>query len=439
MYEDILNLPEETGRLGTMVAISDLIHEAERLEAARAAKAAELLELRAQTAELFGSALEAAGNDEGTVSAAKAMWERDPQTAAQAIAGCSIEDAVSAAGCNQYKHKPGCPEADSTEDSEDRSWADKSNYTKLKSTIATAKKARERYNESPSQENSAFLSTATARVKKYAESLISENKKIFDRLNKEGMSKQDDYELGERRPYSVLIDGQRAYANFIGAANYLKNNANGERAEEALRDIETSAKELAALDAELTKILKSHNKNDDEAKATHEPTIEDLLVGDLVQAAGCNQYKHKPGCPEADENNPGEIKRNSGKRIVSRKIEKSFFFPTEDEARRFNIAKDTFLEELDPDGYLPETEYRNKKRYVVFGNLFIKNKESKGKMFTNLSDEDYRDLWNAENEVAGAYLDFNEQMTPENLEAILKREREYDKVRLKLEKKYLKD
>lgn len=339
MYEELLNLPEETGRLGTMVAISDLIHETERLEAARAAKEAELLELRAQTAELFGSALEAAGNDEGTVSAAKAMWERDPQTAAQAIAGCSIEEAVSAArGCNQYKHKPGCPEEDSTEHSNDRSWADKSNYTKLKSTIETAKKARERYNESPSQENSAFLSTATARVKKYAESLISENKKIFDRLNKEGMSKQDDYELGERRPYSVLIDGQRAYANFIGAANYLKNNANGERAEEALRDIETSAKELADLDAELTKILKSHNKKDDEAKASHEPSIEELLVGDLVQAAGCNQYKHKPGCPEAEGGDPMKNMPNKQKYELFRGAWASAVDKNTGETIRFQIT-----------------------------------------------------------------------------------------------------
>lgn len=122
MYEELLNLPEETGRLGTMVAISDLIHEAERLEAARAAKEAELLELRAQTAELFGSVLEAAGNDEGTVSAAKAMWERDPQTAAQAIAGCSIEEAVSAArGCNQHKHKPGCDAENNSSDTESSS------------------------------------------------------------------------------------------------------------------------------------------------------------------------------------------------------------------------------------------------------------------------------------------------------------------------------
>lgn len=112
MYEDILNLPEETGRLGTMVAVSDLIEEVETLDAARAVKEAELLELRAQTAELFGSALEEAGHDEEAVTAAKAAWLRDPETAAQAIAGCSIEEAVRAAGCNQYKHKPGCPQAD---------------------------------------------------------------------------------------------------------------------------------------------------------------------------------------------------------------------------------------------------------------------------------------------------------------------------------------
>lgn len=398
MFKELLNLPEDAGQLSTVEAVSSLIAETERIEAARAAKEANLMELRASTAELFGSALEGEGHDEEAVRAAMAAWLRDPETAAQAIAGCSsieeaveaanpygcnqyghreghgeegepqnnvdqnskssdkkkeedteqeyknnlrkaqeeqqrwrkswlvsiksgdekgekiayknlnkatdevnklkrikylkdtgsksgarfeslekllsddtvktthepsieellVGDLVQAAGCNQYKHKPGCPQADSTEHSNDRSWADKSNYTKLKSTIETAKKARERYNESPSQENSAFLSTATARVKKYAESLISENKKIFDRLNKEGMSNQDDYELGERRPYSVLLDGQRSYSNFIGAANYLKNNASGERAEEALRDIETSAKELADLDAELTKILKSH-------------------------------------------------------------------------------------------------------------------------------------------------------------------------------------
>lgn len=54
-------------------------------------------------------------NDE-FLQAARKAWRRDPESAAVAILGVSAEtlfcEAVKAArGCNQHKHKPGCPDA----------------------------------------------------------------------------------------------------------------------------------------------------------------------------------------------------------------------------------------------------------------------------------------------------------------------------------------
>ena len=103
MYKE-LNISEVEGVWAAYLAICDLKEETERLKAACAAREAELAGLRAQTAELFGTRLEAEGMGDEAVTSAKAMWQSDPQSAAQAVLGCDIAEAANPYGCNQYGH-----------------------------------------------------------------------------------------------------------------------------------------------------------------------------------------------------------------------------------------------------------------------------------------------------------------------------------------------
>lgn len=100
-----LELSETDSVLAAYNAVCDLVEETERLQAACAAKEAELAELRGQTAELFGARLEAEGIGEEAVTAAKVMWQRDPQSVAMATLGCDIVNAANPYGCNQYGHE----------------------------------------------------------------------------------------------------------------------------------------------------------------------------------------------------------------------------------------------------------------------------------------------------------------------------------------------
>lgn len=52
--------------------------------------------------------------NEEQIKAAKAAWQRDPDTAAKALLGMIAEEVFIQAirGCNQHNHKPGCPDAD---------------------------------------------------------------------------------------------------------------------------------------------------------------------------------------------------------------------------------------------------------------------------------------------------------------------------------------
>ena len=103
MYKE-LGLSEADGVLAAYNAVCELVEETERLQAACAAKEAELAELRGQTAELFGARLEAEGMGEEAVTAAKAMWQSDPQSVAMATLGCDFAEAANPYGCNQYGH-----------------------------------------------------------------------------------------------------------------------------------------------------------------------------------------------------------------------------------------------------------------------------------------------------------------------------------------------
>lgn len=104
MYKE-LNISETEGVWAAYLALCGLKEETERLQAACAAKEAELYELRSRTAELFGERLSAEGADEDAVQAAKAMWLSEPAAAAQAALGCDIAEAANPYGCNQYGHE----------------------------------------------------------------------------------------------------------------------------------------------------------------------------------------------------------------------------------------------------------------------------------------------------------------------------------------------
>ena len=93
MYKE-LNISETEGVWAAYLALCNLKEETERLQAACAAKEAELAELRGQTSELFGARLEAEGIGEEAVTAAKAMWQHDPQSVAMATLGCDFAEAA---------------------------------------------------------------------------------------------------------------------------------------------------------------------------------------------------------------------------------------------------------------------------------------------------------------------------------------------------------
>lgn len=52
--------------------------------------------------------------NEETIQAARSAFKRNPEDACRAMLGCSAEEMFVTAlrGCNQHKHKPGCPDAD---------------------------------------------------------------------------------------------------------------------------------------------------------------------------------------------------------------------------------------------------------------------------------------------------------------------------------------
>lgn len=130
MFEELLDIPEGAGQFEALEALSSLREEVAAAKACCAQKEEELHRLREQTAELVAAQLAEAGADEDYVQAAKAMWLQAPHSVSQAIGlevlkGASpykkstFDDLVEAErGCNQYKHKPGCPEANGANDYE---------------------------------------------------------------------------------------------------------------------------------------------------------------------------------------------------------------------------------------------------------------------------------------------------------------------------------
>lgn len=126
-------------------------------------------------------------NDE-QIKAAKAAWQRDPDTAAKALLGMIAEEVFIQAirGCNQHAHKPGCPDYDG------RSAADAQRLAELEEEIkkSGAEKARALENRKSKKGKEAY-SLAVAKDNK----LRRERNELLERQQaREAVAKSDDPE-----------------------------------------------------------------------------------------------------------------------------------------------------------------------------------------------------------------------------------------------------
>ena len=172
------------------------------------------------------------------IQAARAAFKRNPEDACRAMLGCSAEEMFVTAlrGCNQHKHKPGCPEADG---GGDKSWADKSTAEKLKSALATQKKAREKAESNYSEENRGMLNAANARVNKYkkqfAASVVEKSDSMYNDIYRAWMDKGTDF---LRKAGVNIADVAAEYSGARGAALFIQDNPSSDRWEEALKDMQ---------------------------------------------------------------------------------------------------------------------------------------------------------------------------------------------------------
>lgn len=191
--------------------------------------------------------------NEEQINAARAAYQRDPETACQALLGCSSEELFITAlrGCNQHKHKPGCPDANGGGGQQ----AENQTLKLLKEWSQYRKKELKAYEKTKNRGNKDAVEHATKAVSKFAKKIHDENRRVMDRIYSEGMEPEDEPSDG-RRAYSVLMDAQVSFANLSSAAKYLSKNPGGDKAEEAMRDIEKAATEMQLLNKELNGILK---------------------------------------------------------------------------------------------------------------------------------------------------------------------------------------
>lgn len=247
-----LELSETDSVLAAYNAVCELVEDTERLQAACAAKEAELAELRAQTAELFGARLEAEGADVDAVTAAKAMWQHDPQSVARATLGCDFAKAANPYGCNQYGHGFREPHG------------------------AAGGRGQKTFD---------FFGETVDREREKANTLLEKSMKNF----------KDAYE--ERK---------KAEEEYNKSANWKEASEKWDRAEE---NLVKQAREARKQRAEIRKRYKNFELNesddkliddilkgydDDEVKSSR--TLEEMLEDEEVAAAnpyGCNQYGHE--------------------------------------------------------------------------------------------------------------------------------------------------
>lgn len=155
--------------------------------------------------------------NEEQIKAAKAAWQRDPETAAQALLGMSAEEIFVTAlrGCNQHKHKPGCPDAE----------GGAGNRDKIESGLLKPWKGRE---DRAAFEDSSEYTLAWEKLKK-AEKTRDKAKEAFD---KDGF-KQEGYLNAANAKFN------RARDNYYSVIkNELSKAANeSEKAVNALREV----------------------------------------------------------------------------------------------------------------------------------------------------------------------------------------------------------
>ena len=174
--------------------------------------------------------------NEEQINAARAAYQRDPETACQAMLGCSSEELFVEAlrGCNQHGHKQGCPEAEGG-----GGWLNKSTEDKLKAALKTQKKAKEKAENNYSKENRGFLNAATAQVNKYkkqiAASVVEKSDSMYNDIYRAWMNKGTDF---LRKAGVNIADVAAEYSGARGAALFVQNNPSSDRWHEALKDMQ---------------------------------------------------------------------------------------------------------------------------------------------------------------------------------------------------------
>ncbi len=297
MYKE-LGLSEADGVLAAYNAVCELVEDTERLQAACAAKEAELAELRGQTAELFGARLEAEGIGEEAVTAAKAMWQRDPQSVAVATLGSDFAEAANPYGCNQYGHEWRSKHGDN--------WGGTAKEVDDKGEMPTRKEIREFDNLSPRETKEKLkpfddavkktIRAYTAAKKKYAAAYTlvhgrDKSIQVTEQEREELKKAEAALKTAQEEANEALRKRRRAYR-----ANLKSGGAwSDEDIEQYLKS--WPEKVRAAKEDERDLCDEELYTSDFYEELESSRTLEELLEEeDIVNAAnpyGCNQYGHE--------------------------------------------------------------------------------------------------------------------------------------------------
>ena len=87
--------------------------------------------------------------NEETIQAARDAWRRNPEDAAMALLGITPEELFVQAirGCNQHKHKPGCPDANGGGGGEEKKKKSAPKKAKWKHGVPTSEQLSEHYRD----------------------------------------------------------------------------------------------------------------------------------------------------------------------------------------------------------------------------------------------------------------------------------------------------
>lgn len=191
---------------------------------------------------------------EETIQAARRAWANDPEAAAQALLGCSAEELFITAlrGCNQHKHKPGCPDADGSTENQDNSWASKwglkSDAEKLASYEVGLKKAEKKAEETGKYEDVEIVKQYRQKTAKYKKKIARTVINEIDAMYNDIHSKLQNKGTEEFRKVGVNIaDAAASYSNARSAALFIEKNPSSERWKAALSDMKKGSDELKTI------------------------------------------------------------------------------------------------------------------------------------------------------------------------------------------------